>query len=162
MARDLHPFAHGPNLVPACVRHAFAVVVLVLAGCSAAPPEQALRETVAELEAAIEARDSGAIEDVLADDFIGPDGMDRAGARRLAQLGFLRNPDVTVALGPLDMDIRGDASDGMHATVVFTAALAGGSGRWLPDSGSVHRVETGWRLDGDAWVLASARWERDL
>ena len=58
---------------------------------------------------------------------------------------------------PLDMTI----SEG-HATVRFTAALTGGSGGWIPDSGSLYRVETGWRRDGDAWRLTSARWERDL
>ena len=39
--------------------------------------------------------------------------------------------------------------------------LTGGSG-WLPERGSVYRVETGWRRDGDDWLLTSARWERDL
>lgn len=161
--------ADSPSRRPATARiHAgmCLAAILLLAGCSSPPPEQALRESVAQLEAAIEARDPGALVDVLAGDFIGPGGMDRSGARRLAQLTFLRNKDVTVALGPLDIDIVDAAGkDGaatMHATVVFTAALAGGSGRWLPDAGSVYRVETGWRHDGGDWVLASARWERDL
>lgn len=141
--------------------------MLLLAGCSSPPPEQALRESVAQLEASIEARDPGALADVLAGEFIGPGGMDRSAARRLAQLTFLRNKDVTVALGPLDIDIVDDRvgkdrAGTMYATVVFTAAVAGGSGRWLPDSGSVYRVETGWRHEGGDWVLASARWERDL
>ena len=39
--------------------------------------------------------------------------------------------------------------------------LTGGAG-WLPEQGSVYRVETGWRRSGDDWLLTSARWERDL
>ena len=109
------------------------------------------------LETAIEARDAGALEDVLAEDFAGPDGMDRTAARRLARVTFLRQRDVGVALGPLDMTI----SEG-HATVRFTAALTGGSGGWIPDSGSLYRVETGWRLDGGEWRLVSATWEPRL
>ena len=135
----------------------FVLACALLAACGAPPPEEALRAAVSGLETAIEARDAGALEDVLAEDFAGPDGMDRTAARRLARVTFLRQRDVGVALGPLDMTI----SEG-HATVRFTAALTGGSGGWIPDSGSLYRVETGWRRDGDAWRLTSARWERDL
>lgn len=137
----------------------FFAALCLLAACSSPAPEEALRASVAELESAIEAREPGGIADVLADDFVGPDGMDRAAARRLAQLVFLRNRDVGVALGPLDIDLHDRDA---HATVRFTAALTGGTGRWLPETGSVYRVETGWRRDGGAWVLTSARWERDL
>ena len=42
-------------------------------------------------------------------------------ARRLAQLAFLRNRDVAVALGPLDITLQG-GEDPTHATVRFTAA----------------------------------------
>ena len=138
------------------------VALLLLAACRREAPEAALRASLADLEDAVEARDAGAIEDVLAADFAGPDGMDRPAARRLAQLAFLRNPEVAVAIGPLDVRFPGDDADPTHATVAFTAALAGGTGRWLPESGSVYRVETGWRREGGDWRLASARWERDL
>ena len=40
----------------------------------------------------IERRDGSALQESLADDFIGPDGLDRDGARRTAQLMFLRYP----------------------------------------------------------------------
>lgn len=141
----------------ACRFACFVVACALLGGCSAPPPEEALRAAVSELEAAIESRDAGALEDVLADDFAGPDGMDRAAAERLGRVTFLRQRDVGVALGPLDVALLDD-----HATVRFTAALTGGSGGWIPESGSVYRVETGWRRDGDDWLLTSARWERDL
>ena len=132
------------------------VAAFLLGACSSTPPEQALRASVSELEGALEARDADALAAMLADDFAGEDGMDRVTARRLARVSFLRHRDVGVALGPLDIVLLDD-----HATVRFTAALTGGSG-WLPEQGSVYRVETGWRRDGDAWLLTSARWERDL
>src|SRR5690606_28350744 len=67
------------------------ITVLLLAclgaaACVRTPPEQALRETVREAVDAIESRDASALADHLAADFVGPGGLDRDGARRLAAL----------------------------------------------------------------------------
>jgi len=132
-------------------------LAMLAAGCARTPPEEALRGSVAALESAIESREPGAVADVLAEDFIGPDGLDRDGARRMARLHFLRNRDVGLVIGPLDIALQD-----RHATVRFTAAVSGGTGAWLPERGSVYRVETGWRRQGDDWRLTSAHWERDL
>src|ERR1700741_4358016 len=102
-------------------------VAAVLAACVRTPPEERLRTTIAGLQAAIEQHDGSTVEDVLAHDFIGPGGLDREGARRLAQGAFLRYPRVGVNLGPLEIDLHA-----AHATVRFTAALTGGAGM-LPD-----------------------------
>ena len=152
--------SHGTRV--AALLAAAMVAMPGLQGCRSDPPEAALRASVAELEAAVEARDAGALEDLLAGDFVGPGGMDRTSAERLARLSFLRHREVDVALGPLDIAIRDGRAGGMHATVAFTAAMAGGTGHWLPGSGGVYRVETGWRREDGDWVLSSARWERDL
>lgn len=133
---------------------ALGLLWLVLAGCAVAPPEEALRQRVDALQAAIAARDAGALAEHLADDFIGPGGMDRDAARRTAALYFLQNARVGVAPGPLD--IRLEAA---HARVDFTAALTGGSGRLLPERGRIYRVETGWRLEDGEWRLTSADWK---
>ncbi|MGQ4659293.1 nuclear transport factor 2 family protein [Lysobacter sp. F6437] len=125
----------------------------LLAGCARTPPEQALRETMQALRGAVEQRDASAVADHLADDFVGPDGMDRDGARRLAAVAFLRHRDVGVTLGPVDVSVKQD-----HATVHFTAVLTGGSGRALPDAARLYDVETGWRLEEGDWHLTSARW----
>ena len=126
---------------------------LALTACRKAPPEQRLRETVAGLEAAIEGRDAGAVKQVLADDFIGPEGLDREGATRLAQVSFLRHGAIGMALGPLDVQLQD-----RHATVRFSAALSGGSGAPLPDAAQLYDVETGWRLEDGEWRLTSATW----
>lgn len=131
-------------------------VSVLAAGCSRTPPEVRLRASMAALQSAIERRDPSQVEDLLADDFIGPDGLDRAGARQLAQLMFLRHRNVGLAIGPLEMD-AGDS----HASVRFTAAVTGGEGV-LPERGQVYDVETGWRLEGGEWRLVNARWTRRL
>ena len=69
----------------AAIRHAlFPLLAVVLAGavaCARTAPEDALRARIAALEEAIDARDAGALRGFLADDFVGPGGMDDAGAR---------------------------------------------------------------------------------
>jgi ketosteroid isomerase-like protein len=127
---------------------------LVLAsGCARTDPEQALRATVAELHAAIEEHDPAAMQQHLAEDFIGNDGLDRDGARRLAAAIRLRYRDLAIDTGPLQVDIEETS-----AIVRFTAALRGGSGGLLPESARIYEVETGWRRDEGEWLLTSARW----
>ena len=130
----------------------------VLAGCARTPPEQRLREAVAAMQSAIEARDVPAVRELLADDFIGPGGMDRRAAARLAQVTFMRHQDIGVSVvGPLDLTISDD-----RASVRFDAALTGGSGGLLPDRARIQSVETGWRLEGGEWRLVSATWKPRL
>ena len=129
----------------------------ILLACTKTPPEQALRDTIADLQAAVEARDASAMESFLADDFIGPDGMDRDGARRMAALYLMRHDSVGATTGPLTVQMQAD-----HARVDFTAALTGGSGRLLPESGRVYAVRTGWRVEDGDWKMTSASWEPQL
>ncbi len=132
---------------------ALLVTVAMLACCASTAPEEALRARVAALEAAVDARDAGALGDFLADDFIGPGGMDDTGARRLAQGMFLRYRDVGTRLGPLAVELQD-----RHATVRFDAVVTGGAGALLPQSGQVYDVTTAWRLEGGEWRLVSAEW----
>lgn len=129
----------------------------MLAGCDRTPPEQALRDEAAALQAAIEEKRSDALAEILADDFIGEGGLDRAGARRLAMLHFMRNAEIGMQVGPLEVVVRDD-----HATVRCTVLLTGGTGRLLPQSGRVYDVETGWRREGGDWRMTSARWQLRL
>ena len=127
---------------------------LALGGCVQKPEEQALRETISTLQTAVERHDADGIEEVLAADFIGSGGLDRAGARRLAGLMFFRHRDIGATLGPLEVDMQGN-----HASVRFTVVVTGGRGRALPDAARVYRVESGWRFMDGEWRLTSADWE---
>lgn len=145
-----------PHFVPTFTTLLCAVLVAV--GCARPAPEQRLRDTMAELQAAIDARDAGEVADFLAADFIGNDGMDRDTARRLAVAVFLQHRDVGARIGPVDVAMSGNE----HATVGFTAAMTGGSGGLLPDSAQVYRVRTGWRIEDGDWRITSAEWEPQL
>lgn len=141
----------GSGVLMACIG------AIGIAACARPAPEQALRDTIARVQQAVEARDAGAIEDALAEDFIGPDGMDRKDAWRLAQVVFLRNRDIGATLGPLDIRLEGES-----ARVRFTAAMTGGRGVVLPDEAQVFDVTTGWRMRGGDWELVNAEWSPRL
>lgn len=126
---------------------------ILLAACGREPDEAALREALASLENAVERRDASAVEATLASDFIGPDGLDRDGARRLAALMFLRHREVAVRPGPLDVAM----GDG-HATVDFSAVVTGGVGRALPDTARIYAVRSAWRVEDGHWRLVSLEW----
>ena len=130
------------------------VVAGMLAGCGGEAPEQAVWAQLAALQAAIDARDAGAVDDLLAQDFIGNDGMDRRAAKQLAVGVFLRHRDVGAKLGPITVEPRGDA----EAVARFTVLATGGSGGLLPERGQVYRVETGWRRTDGEWKLLNASW----
>lgn len=128
-------------------------VFALLSACARTPPEQALREAMAGVQTAIEERDAAALASHLAEDFVGPDGLDREGARRMATLYLMRHKRVGATLGPLDIQLQED-----HASVRFTAALTGGSGRLLPETGSLYDIRTGWRIEDGEWRMTSATW----
>jgi hypothetical protein len=142
-----------PGRFPAC----FLLLALTLvAGCSREPPEQALRGTIAGMQAAAETREVSAMFEHVAQDFSGPQGMDRETFRRYVLAITMRNQSLGVQLGPLDVKLFGE-----RATVAFTAGTRGGA-NWFPDRVQVYQVETGWRMDGGEWKLVSARWEPKL
>lgn len=127
-----------------------------LFSCSREPPEQALRSTIAGMQAAAEAHDTDALFEPIAEDFAGSEGMDRQAFRRYVTLTGMRNQKVGVQLGPLDVKLFDQ-----RATVSFTAALSGGA-NWLPERAQVYQVDTGWRLEDGEWKLISAKWEPKL
>jgi hypothetical protein len=129
---------------------------LGLAGCKHTPPEQALRDTIAEMQAAGEKGDVDALFEPIAEDFTGAEGMDRTAFRRYVTLVRMRQKSVGVTLGPIDVKLYGD-----RATANFTATLTGGPG-FLPDQAQIYDIETGWRLSGSDWKLINAKWQPKL
>lgn len=128
----------------------------VASGCARSTPEQALRRELSALQSAIEARDARRLRDFLADDFVGNDGLDRDGARRMAAVVFMRNRDIGTTVGPLDIVVQGE-----HATVRCAAVLTGGDGGLLPRSGSAYSVVSGWRVQDGSWKMTSIEWMRE-
>ena len=129
-------------------------LLLLVSACSRSDPEQAVRAQVDALQQAIDARDAGALEDLLAEDFIGNEGMDRRGAKQLAAAVFLRHREIGARLGPVTVELRGER----EAIARFSVLATGGSGGLLPEQGQVYQVQTGWRLQDGDWKLLNASW----
>ena len=129
-------------------------LLLVVSACSRSDPEQAVRAQVEALQQAIDARDAGAVEDLLAEDFIGNEGMDRRGAKQLAAAVFLRHREIGARLGPVTVELHGER----EAIARFSVLATGGSGGLLPEQCQVYQVQTGWRLQDGDWKLLNASW----
>ena len=129
-------------------------LLLVVSACSRSDPEQAVRAQLEALQQAIDARDAGAVEDLLAEDFIGNEGMDRRGAKQLAAAVFLRHREIGARLGPVTVELRGER----EAIARFSVLATGGSGGLLPEQSQVYQVQTGWRLQDGDWKLLNASW----
>ena len=127
---------------------------LGLAACANASPEEKVRQQVEAMQAAIDARDAADIDGLLADDFIGNQGMDRRGAKQLAVAVFLRHREIAAKVGPVSVELRGQ----QEAIARFSVLATAGSGGLLPENGQVYQVETGWRLVDGEWKLLSASW----
>ena len=133
----------------------FALVLVGLTGCSREAPEAPIRAQVIALQSAIEARNASDVADLLDEDFIGPQGMDRRTARQTAAVLMLRHQRIGVVTGPLDVRLQGED----RAMVRTRAALTGGDGAaLLPESAQAWRIESGWRLRGDTWRITSLEW----
>ena len=131
---------------------------LLLGACARQTPEQAVRRQVDAMQAAIDVRDAGKVEALLAPDFIGNDGMDRRAVKQLAAGVFLRYRDVAAKIGPVEVELRGESD----AVTRFSVLATGGSGGLLPESGQIYRVEGGWHVVDGEWRLRNASWSPNL
>ena len=145
---------HDHSTKRVCALGLVCLLIAAMTACSRPSPEQAVREQLEVLQSAINARDARAVQDLLAEEFIGNQGIDQRGARQLAAAVFMRHGDVGARIGPITVEIRSDT----EATAIFNVLATGGDGGLLPGSGQVFDVETGWRLEDGKWRMLNARW----
>lgn len=142
------------------IRHRFRVraclallAVPVLAACSRSSPEQQLRDTIAKMSDAVEARDASTLLAHVADDFTRDSGgMDRQQLRSLMLGLFLRNQRIKVLSTISDLRV-----DGERATVKLAVLATGGAGL-LPERGRAWNVTTTWRREKSEWKVFNAQW----
>lgn len=144
-----------------CDRRAWLVSVAaslpwLLAGCSRGDPEQRLLEAARALQAAIEARDTGDVMDLVDEHFRGSADLDPASARRLLTATFLRYQNIrVVALAP---SARVDPSAPTLGVIESKVVVTGAQGL-IPERAEPYHVRTEWRLVGGEWKLGDLRWE---
>lgn len=129
------------------------LVALVIAGCSRTTPEEKLRETIAQMQTAVEAREPRAFVEHVSADFIGsPGGLDRDGLRNLLRGILLSQQRVGVTLGPMSVKLYGND----RARLETRAFVTGSGGAFDSDSIS---IVSDWRLEDGDWRCIAATWE---
>ncbi|MDR1075615.1 MAG: hypothetical protein LBL59_04745 [Xanthomonadaceae bacterium] len=134
---------------------ALACLCLLLGACRAEAPEQRLRTQLTRLQNAVESHDAANVLKIVADDFIGNDGMDRIRLRQMITAQMRLNQSIGATMGPPRITMAGEDM----AVVEFTVMLTGGSGRFLPDQAQAYTVRSGWRIENGDWKVYRARWE---
>jgi hypothetical protein len=141
--------------LPNLLAYAFAAVLIVaLTACSRTDPEKALRASIAEMEAAVKARNNSKLMSFLSPDFSrsGAGGMTKDEAKRTVGAVFLTNPNIY-----LNATIREVNITGSSATARITVVAGGGSGL-IPERAQSWDFTTRWRYENDKWLVERADW----
>ena len=134
------------------------VAALALAACSRSDPERELRDTIARMAAAIEARKPADLLDHVAEDFSRESGaFGRNDIRRVLAGVLLRNEKISVTAVVTETRI-----EAARASARVRVIAAGGSGGLLPERGQTWDFSTHWRRDGGKWVVFNAEWQDGL
>ena len=132
--------------------------MIALAACSRTPDDQRIRAEIQAMQHAAEERNPRQFLEHVASDFSGNQGsVDRDGLGNLLRLIVLRNENVGVTLGPIDIDVQGD-----RATASLIATVTGGQGGLIPERGAIYSIKSGWRRDGKDWICFAATWDQKL
>jgi hypothetical protein len=128
--------------------------LLVMACGSPAGPEEAVRQWVADAEAAVEARDRGSLIDMIEDGYIDARGNRRDDIDKLLRLYFLRSQKIVLASKIDQVSIHDDSA----AMVMLTVGMAGSDAGLFGFSADAYRFELELEFSGRAWKLIGARW----
>ena len=126
-----------------------ALTICSLLACRPDSPEAKVRAAFASCVEAVEKSDAGAVTDLLAPDFEGPEGMDR-GSARLYLMGVFRQQKVGVTVLANRVQInRGEA---LQAVDLVLTAKGGGL---LPEDAGRHGYVIRWREVKSDWKIRS-------
>lgn len=131
-------------------------LIVGLTACSKDDPQVSLEAAVQQLQDQIEARDTGAVMDLLDAKFRAQDEYDADWARKTMTLMFLRYAQVKVIAVSRSsrIDPPGSPIGLTEAQVVVTGAQG-----LIPERVTPYAVTLEWRLEGTDWKLRDLRWE---
>lgn len=129
---------------------------LLSAACARQPDDEAIRAAITAGAASIEAHRAKDVLDLATDDFVGNDGVDRAGLANIVRAQLLGANTIGVRIGSVTVELHGE-----RAVAGFDADITDSSGRWIADRATTLHFETGWRREGRAWRCYNAKWSDD-
>lgn len=147
--------------IPIVLRVLVTLGVLATMGCGRAPsPEDRIRALIAEAERAAEARDAGALVDLVTEDYGDARGNDRRTLRQLLFVLFRQNERVFVLHHVRAIDV---AEDGTTATAQVAVAVAAQPIDAPADLSGVNAdllvIDIALRVEDDAWLVHHASWK---
>lgn len=132
--------------------------VAIACGGPAGTPESRIREMVARAEHAAEARDVGALKEMVSETYADDRGNDKRGIRGLLALHLLRNRSVHLLVRIRDLAV----SEPDTAKVTLLVAMAG---RPIADvdalasiRADLYRFDLGLVREGEEWRVRRAAW----
>jgi ketosteroid isomerase-like protein len=134
-----------------------AMFAFTLAACARTDPEKAWRASIAEMGAAVKARDTSKVMSHFAPDFARSSpgtsgGMNKDEARRTLAAVLLTNPNIYMNVTISDLKITGDSA------AAKLVVVAGGGAGAIPERAQSWDFSTRWRFESGKWFLYSADW----
>jgi len=127
---------------------------LAACGGPASQPEEAVRDWVRQGQSRVEGRDRRALVKMIAPDYSDARGNKRKDIENLFRLYFLQQHKVALLTRIDSIKVFDDSA----AELVLDVGMAGTSDSVLGFSADAYRFEMELELEGDDWLLISARW----
>ncbi len=128
--------------------------LLAACGGPTAGPEEALRQWVADAEAAAEDLDRRSLVAMVSDNYADGRGNDRDAVNKLLRLYFLRQKSVVLVMKVDEMTVIDETA----AEILVTAAGVGTTTRALGVKADAYQFSLELEKDDDEWLLIGARW----
>lgn len=135
---------------------ALLLCLAMLAGCGGdvSDPEEQVRAWVQAMHEAAEEKARGDIVAGISPAYVDARGNSREDIDKMLRLYFFRQNTVTLLSSIDEVNVIG----GTAAEVSITVGMAGTNNSALGISADAYRFELELELDGDDWLLISARW----
>ncbi len=128
--------------------------LLAACGGPTAGPEEALRQWVADAEAAAEDLDRRGLVAMVSDNYADGRGNDRDAISNILRLYFLRQRSVVLVMKIDKLTVIDETA----AEILVTAAGFGRTTRALGVNANAYQFSLELEKDDDRWVLIGARW----
>lgn len=135
------------------------VVLASLASCAReSSPEQQVRDTIAALELAVEARNVGDTLAFVSAEYADESGLGRDGVRDRLRGYFVLHPQIHLLVRIEEVALETDEL----ARARVTVGMIGASGEDWSLAGDVYEFDLEFVREGDDWRVRRASWQRGL
>ena len=118
------------------------------------PPEQAIREWVAEGQRLAEEKDRRGLMDLISPSYTDARGNEQEDIENMFRVYFLRQNNIQLLTKINDIRVFGDTA----AELDLTVGMAGTNDGTFGFSADAYNFELELILDGDEWLLTTGRW----